>query len=262
MAPPRERIDEAERLRPYFAVQLQFAERLAALSGSGLPAAVLRYTNLHRRFGFGTHDPGDPHPEWLRFEMQLVQLREFEDRLDWTVSCFAAAAPQADGANRFGCFRFDPPDADGVVRIHFSNRDADGVSPLAPSKVERRQAELAEMCAYISLHHPGAKLIKGGSWLYNLDAYCRLFPPAYVASRTRPAQARLNGTSTWGQLLTYRGEVKAQVRDHLLGALGRIELAAPWRAFPLQALGAEAPFKVFQDHFAEWRPTGAIVQPG
>lgn len=245
-----ERREEAERLRPYFAVQLQFAEQLAALSGSPLPKAVLRYTNLHRRFGLGSADLANPRPEWLRFVTRLTTLRTLQERLDWTVSCYADATPAADAALRFGCFRFDPPDTDGVVRIHFSSRDADDVSPLAPGKMDRRQAELAQMCAHIGLHHPDAKAIRGASWLYNLDAYRRLFPPAYVASPTAPPHVRLDGTSTWGQLLTYRGDVKAQVRDQILNGLAKVELDAPWRVFPLQALGVQAPFSAFQDYFA------------
>lgn len=255
-----ERIDEAERLRPYFAVQLLFAERLAKLSGSSFPEAVLRYTNLHRRFGLGRADPDSPRCEWLRFEAQLVQLRGLQERLDWTVSYYADAKPETNVAPRFGCFRFDPPGSDGVVRIHFSNRDADDASPLAPVKAERRQAELAEMCAYISLHHPSSEVIKGGSWLYNLDAYCRLFPPAYVASRRKPTQVRLDGASTWGQLLTYRGSLKAEARDKILANLAEMEPTAPWRVFPLHALDVQAPFRVFQDHFADLHQAGAMVR--
>ncbi|MGH6996900.1 MAG: hypothetical protein ACREEO_01850, partial [Phenylobacterium sp.] len=256
MALENERIDEAERLRPFFAVQLQFAERLATLGGPPFPEAVLRYTNLHRRFGLGRADPDRPRSEWLRIEAQLVQRQGLQERLDAIVSCYADAKPQADLTPRFGCFRFDPPGSDGVVRIHFSSRDADDVSPLARDRAERRRAELAEMCAYIGRHHPDAKTVQGGSWLYNLEAYCRLFPPAYVASRRTPTQVRLDGTSTWGQLLTYRGELKTAVRDQLVGRLGEIELTAPWRVFPLQALGVQAPFRVFQDHFAGLRRAG------
>jgi hypothetical protein len=29
-----------------------------------------------------------------------------------------------------------------------------------------------------------------------------------------------------------------------------VELDAPWRVFPLQALGVQAPFSAFQDYFA------------
>lgn len=241
MGQKNNRADEAERLRPYFAVQLLFAERMAVLNGSPLAEAVLKYTNLHRRLG----------PAGLRFEAGLAGRHGFQERVDWAVSCYAVAEPAPDRALRFGCFRFDPPDPDGVVRIHFSNRDADDVSPLARGKAARRRAELAEMCAYIGLHHPSSKIIKGMSWLYGLESYRRLFPPAYVATRRSPAQVRLNGTSTWGQLLDHRGEVKAEVRDQLVGKLAELEPTAPWRVFPLQALAVQAPLEVFRGHFAD-----------
>lgn len=249
MAPNTERIADAERLAPYFAVQLLLAGRLATLSGLPFAEVVLRYTNLHRRFGLGRADPDRPRLEWRRFAARLAELQEPRARLDWTVRCYAEAHPETSGGLRFGCFKFDPPDPDGVVRIHFSNRDADDVSPLAPAKAGRRRTELAGMCAFIGQHHPGSKVIKGGSWLYNLEAYRRLFPPAYVASRETPAQVRLDGTSSWGQLLTHRGETKAAARDRILANLADMEPTAPWRVFPLPALAVQAPFGVFEDHF-------------
>lgn len=243
-----ERIDEAERLRPYFEVQLLFAERLATLGGTSLSAAARRYTNMHRRLGLADEDPAEPRRR--RFDAGLDQPCGPHERLDWVVGCYADTPPSADAEPRFGCFRFDPPDPDGVVRLHFSNRDLDGISPLAAGKIELRQGELAQMCAHVSLHHPGAKVVAGRSWLYNLDAYRRLFPPTYVASRSAPTQVSLDGASTWGQLLTHRGEVKASVRDEIVGKLPEVELAAPWRVFPLRALNVQAPFEAFQDHFA------------
>ena len=47
------RTARAERLRDYFALQLHFAEVVAANAALPLTDAVAQYTNFYRRFGFG-----------------------------------------------------------------------------------------------------------------------------------------------------------------------------------------------------------------
>jgi hypothetical protein len=135
---------------------------------------------------------------------------------------------------------------DRVVRIHFSNRDSeDDCGPLVRAKSDRRTSELREMFGYIRAHHPSARAVRGGSWLYNLEAYRRVFPPEYVASTFEPERVRLDGTSSWGQLLDFRGVVKPTVRQALLDNIANLDIAAPWKAFPLRALGAQSSIEHF-----------------
>jgi len=243
MTPRRE---QAERLRGYFELQLIVATRIAEAASLTLSDACLRFTNLHRRFGMGRAWDGVGAPEWPRYAIPLERMPSIGERLEWTLAFFAEAPPDPASAPVFGCFRFDPPDEDGAVRIHFSNRDsADGVGPLARDKSGRRLAELAQMCAHLRARYPAAARIQGGSWLYNLDAYCRLFPPDYIASRAPPDTVRLDGTSTWGQALDHREQVKPGVRRHLLEALDDLDPAAPWRIFPMRALKTTAPIETF-----------------
>jgi hypothetical protein len=240
------RREEAERLRAYFEVQLLFAQTVAERTARTLSAACLEFTNLHRRFGLGRIDGGSPSPEWTRYAAGLERCASGPDRLEWTLAFFAEAPPQPSAAQAFGCFSYELLDADRVVRIHFSNRDsADGRGPLARAKADRRVAELGEMFGHVRTHHPGALTVMGGSWLYNLEAYRRLFPPEYAASVFQPERVRLDGTSSWGQLLDFRGCVKPAVRDALLRNLGDLDIAAPWKAFPLRALGARSAIEPF-----------------
>jgi hypothetical protein len=234
-----DRRNQGERLRGFFEVQLLFAERLAERTPLAIADACLRFTNLHRRFGLGRATQGAPRPEWTRYAAGLECCASSGDRLDWTVAFFVDAPPEPVSDLVFGCFKYDPPNPEGILRIHFSNRDsADSVGPLDRRKLDARLADLRAMFGHIQAHHPDARSVMGASWLYNLDAYCRLFPPEYVASRFAPSRLRLDGTSSWGQLLDFRGAVKPAVRQALLDNLRDLDLAAPWRAFPLRALGA------------------------
>jgi hypothetical protein len=241
-----ERREEAERLRGYFEVQLRFAQTIAARTSRPLAETLLEVTNLHRRFGLGRAAPGAPSEGWTRYAAGLARCESDAERLAWTVEVFAAAPAEPGGALRFGCFSYELQDEGRVVRIHFSNRDSgEDLGPLARAKADRRISELREMFRHVRAHHGQARTVRGGSWLYNLEAYRRLFPPDYAASVFEPERVRLDGTSSWGQLLDFRGAVKPAVARTLLDNIGQGDAAAPWRAFPLRALGAESPIASF-----------------
>jgi hypothetical protein len=245
MATP-DRQAQADRLRDYFALQLAFADHMGPLAGRPPDEAMGRYTNLRRRLGLGEpHEP--PSPGWTAYLAGLSAAGSPEGRLDWTLATFLDGPPEPARVNPFGCFRCDPPDDRGAVKIHFTNQEVgDEVSPLNRARTSRRLAELRAMFAFVREAYPSAASVQGGSWLYNLDAYRRLFPVEYGASRALPVgEVRLSGTSTWGQALDHREAVKIDVRDHFRRNWRDIDSARPWLAFPLRALRTEAPIDLF-----------------
>jgi hypothetical protein len=240
------RHEEAERLRGYFDVQLRFAETLARRTRRPLSDTCLTFTNLHRRLGLGRTDVAGPSADWSRYASGLEQCASRADRLGWTVAFFADVPSHESATRPFGCFSYELLDQEQVVRIHFSNRDrADGCGPLAQNKADRRRSELAEMFGYIRGRHRDAKSVRGGSWLYNLEAYRRLFPAHYVATVFEPQRVRLGGTSSWGQVLDFRGFVKPAIRQALLANIEVVDIDTPWKAFPLRALGAQSAIEPF-----------------
>ena len=245
---PDDRRAAALHLAPYFEVQLTLANEVAARSGASLADAVASCTNLHRRFGYGTIGTDESPPAWHEFLVAVGSATTLGDRTQCAVDAYVAGQDQSVPAGReiFGCFGFDPPDGDGGVRLHFFNRDAaDGVGPLSASKADRRRAELTALTAAALSGHPTARHVVGGSWLYHLEAYRRLFPRDYVESRTPAEPVRLNGTSSWGQLLDHQERVKPHVRDEVLRNLGALDPTAPWRVFPLRPLRTSAPIASF-----------------
>jgi hypothetical protein len=134
----------------------------------------------------------------------------------------------------------------------FSPADSDDISPLSITRMSRRRAELRALTEYLLRDQPGARSVRGTSWLYNLEAYRRLFPPAYAAScRLNGQTLRYQGNALWGQFLSFRGEVKAAPRQRMLANLLDLDARRPWLTFPLPALTPEAPLAVFAEHYAE-----------
>src|SRR5438552_18921672 len=66
--------------KPFFDLQLQFAHKVAALSGLPLARVLFEYTNLYVRFGLG-RDFDPAHPIWREY---LSGLKDTNDSREWT----------------------------------------------------------------------------------------------------------------------------------------------------------------------------------
>jgi hypothetical protein len=244
--------ERAERLRDYFDLQLRFAEAVAATAALPLADAVAYYTNFYRRFGLGRWHDAPIAPEWTTYTAHLLTLETHDQRVACTQAFFAQSPPERLPPRRqqFGCFGCDPPDADGRVRIHFTNHDADGIGPLSRIKIEQRTQELHAMFTYVQHTYPEAKAVRGGSWLYHLEAYCRLFPSVYGASRTvQEGTQHFQGTSSWGQFLDHHERVKPALREQFLANLTKLDMQRLWEAFPLPTYSTQAPIQAFYDFY-------------
>lgn len=246
-------VDRIERLHDWFALQLRFAHALAARNEMPLEKAITFYTNLHRRFGFGRPSAIDELSEWAGFVRALAALRPGTECIAFT-KAFARGrltAWSGKAAREFGCFSFDAP-KEGVVRIHFAPRDLEGgVGPLRHTKYRRRTEELATMFAFIQREHPiDAREVVGGSWLYSLAAYRRLFAPAYIERlRIHTSPSQLTGGSWWGQFIDRDENVIVQRVKVFESRLASLELAEAWKMFPMPAMTTRASIGVFYAHY-------------
>ncbi|MBL8556849.1 MAG: hypothetical protein JNL41_21435 [Phenylobacterium sp.] len=245
-----ERIARADRTVPYVEVQLRLAHRMAELTGAPLGEMALAHTNLHRRLGLGVWRDGPPAAGWAPYAQALEAAPDLAARVALTREAWLAAAEEVlphPGQTGFGCFAHEPANDEGVVRIHFYNLDTDDAGgPLAGAKRALRQAELRALTANVLRTSPQAHTVRGGSWLYNLEAYRRLFPPDYAASR-RPYDRAISirGTAVWGQVIDSREAVRPDVRDAVVANLPTLDPVAPWKAFPYRMLAVEAPIGSF-----------------
>ena len=166
--------------KAFFDLQLQFAHRVTALSGLPLARALLEYTNLYIRFGLG-RDFDPAHPTWREY---LAGLQDADDTREWTYRFYlrrpdAMAAPAIVAT--FGCFSYSRLSGDRI-RLHFENADTDGHSSLGIDRLGQRLADLAALFEHVKRTLGQPLQVVGASWLYNLDAYRRLFPIPYLAT--------------------------------------------------------------------------------
>ena len=243
----------AEIAREFFGVQLHYAGVLAAKAELPLGEAITFHTNFHRLFAYGNLGKMKPDPEFLALVRDVLAL-EPETRLDHLIAAYAKRAADPWSPERFpfgNHFACEAPTDTGVVRIHFRNRfNTEAHGPLHASNIAQRRADLTAMFSFIATRWPDATAINGASWLYNMEAYRRLFPADYGASRTAMTGPRsMHGLSTWGQFLDFRGRAKADVVERFVRGLDALDVTQPWLSFPYQVLATTAPLASFRREY-------------
>ena len=224
--------------KAFFDLQFDCAEIVSRRSGLDLPSALFEYTNFYIRFGQGrSFDP--TRAAWQEY---LAGLRGADDGREWTYR-FYRSRPHDPGAPAVvatsGCFSYARLD-DDRIRLHFLNAETDGHSPLAKDRRDQRVAELTALFNHVkdTVQHP-VRVI-GGSWLYNLEAYRRLFPPRYIAS-ARAVPPRFRHMPLWGQFVDRHGEVKEMAARQFRDRLGRLsDVEGLGRCFPFPVIAVEA----------------------
>jgi hypothetical protein len=197
----------------------------------------LKYTNFYIRFGAGREfDPA--HPVWLEY---LAGLRDASDPCEWTYR-FYLTRPQAVApaiVETFGCFAYSRL-SDSRLRLHFRNAETDGHSPLRLDRRGHRVADLAALFGHVRRAESQPSRVIGASWLYNVDAYRRLFPAPYLTT-AKVVGGRFQHMPLWGQFVNRRGEIKESMTHRFLERLERqSSLDGLDQCFPFQVLTVEA----------------------
>jgi len=231
----------------FFDLQFQFAQTVSVLSGRPLPQALLEYTNLYIRFALG-RDFDPAHPVWQQY---VAGLRDTPDGREWTYRFYMrrarlTSAPEVVAT--FGCFGYAPLGPERI-RLHFENVENDRVSPLALERRGERHEDLTALLEHVKRTTRQPPRVVGASWLYNLEAYRRLFPASYLDT-ARALRGRFQRMPLWGQFLNRCGEVRESIAREFLVRLGHQSTVDDLeRCFPYQVLGLEAPASEFYEFY-------------
>lgn len=230
--------------RSYFALQLAFAQRIAARFALPLTDALLHYTT----FAVMLHAEAD----WDTFARLLTNA---PDPLELTYQWYLERRdherePQPEDTTfndrpLFGCFYFDVRDAT-IIRPHFLNNDIPGMRSLSRERFAVRREELRRMFTHIRQTVPEAATVHGNSWLYNLPAYIRLFPPNYTLEMEENTDGVLQQLVLWFQCYDRFWEIKPGIAATLLQCVDQVNDLADLRfCFPYQRLRPRAPIADF-----------------
>jgi hypothetical protein len=235
----------------FFEAQLAFARRVAGITAQPFDTTALRFTALYRILGLDP--PFDPaQPVWSAFAALLDETAPMEvlatQARDFYLARFDQI-PQMSANRHWGCFAFDYNATTQYVRLHFSQQDRSGLGPLSSERMPARLAEVRAMFDHIHETLPGARQVRGGSWLYNREAYTRLFPASFGAS-AKLDKPHYQFRGLWGQFLRHNLTANEPLTGTFLERVEQMNTAQEMAdCFPCQSLVTCAPIADFYSFY-------------
>lgn len=114
-----------------------------------------------------------------------------------------------------------------------------------------RASELHAMFQQIKQRHPDARVVQGGSWLYNWEAYRRLFPPAFGQAAEIEKMFTLTGRNVWGQFLRRNGDIHQETMTWFLERVSQLKRMEDYpHCFRYPNVRTEAAIQLFYEFYA------------
>ena len=244
----------------HFSLQYGYAKRAAQILNIPIQQALLEFTQFWVRI----HDPVALKANNMAWNFdattlpwqelcERIHVKEPADKVAYELYLKNNDNSESD-KKYFGCFRYDFIKLTGVengpVKIHFQNRDATGYGPLKKERQRARVEELKLMFKWIRKNHPEAEIVQGGSWLYNLDSYCRLFPKTFTTGMKVEEIPFPRSSGIWGQFLRSDLQVNERKRSDFLSKVDNATTAHHLlQCFEFKILFPSAAIENFYDHF-------------
>ncbi len=253
----RELREAQENIRDHLDLRLTFAEAMSEKLGLPINEALFEYTDIYRRlYRRLSTDPvvfEKQKSSWLERTADLLRMNRHDERLEWLCTLHDER-DQSHGKEYdlpFLPFDCEYLEEEGVVRTHFGDASykkdgTDQAGPLTKVREKEMLGKLRTMFLFIKERYPNAKTVRGKSWLYNYEAYRRLYPDSYGESR-KVVRGSFRGGSRWGQFRRSDGSLNKERAAEFLANLKRedFDISHLEDAFPLQTFAVEAPIEDF-----------------
>jgi len=206
-----------------FELIIAYAQKKAEILGIEILESIQKYTPIFYLIGNYSWDFNSNSPHWKEL---ILRFNKGENLVE--IAYEKHVNNYQDPANKkkwFGCFGYKysiDEQGEGVVKIHFLNDGSSVEGPLALSQYKYRIKELKEMFEEIQKNHPDTKYVQGGSWLYNLDSYKRLFPKEYVKNM-KSRSPKTSILVIWGQFLNSEWQIKEDMSKRFLDRLHMVK---------------------------------------
>ena len=237
--------------KDFLILQIRFAQKIAEVSDQALEDVLIDYTMLRTLFNLRvSHDT--PNPLWDAF---IEGLRPSDTPEEWTYDFYfqrlAVQTTPVDNRKFFGCFSYVYPwRGTRKLRLHFENRETSEHGTLSKARMTVRKSEVSAMFRHIQANHPDVETVRGGSWLYNIPAYLRLFPPDYVKT-AKPVGYETTFWALWGQFIARKGSIRQPTASRFLECLSKQKTVdGCLQCFPYQVLRPECSVETFYDFYS------------
>jgi hypothetical protein len=245
----------------HFSLQLAYGRKAAEISTISLEQALIEFTQYWARINNASFlitnnlkwsfDPSTPYWQEL---CARIQNGEKADVIAYDLYRRNDQETN-EGETIFGCFRFDfnsefEGDA-GVIKLHFHNRDVSGFGPLSRERQAKRIKDLKSMFSAIQENYPQAKVVHGGSWLYNIEAYTRLFPRSFTTHISVEEVPFPRTSGIWGQFINSEGAIKNEMVDAFLTKVNKAKtIDQLLQCFEFKILYPSGKIEDFYDFYA------------
>ncbi|HJR79040.1 MAG TPA: hypothetical protein VJ821_03140 [Anaerolineales bacterium] len=232
--------------RDFLELNLKFARKVSEAAGQSFLEFLLEYTHLYLAFGLGS-EFDSRHPLWQSY---INQVENQSDQTGYTYSFYLeqkAKQPEQLPAKVFGCFSYALWE-DNRVRLHFHSwTEESGV--LQKQNAPKRIAELKALFKSLKEIVPDMSIVVGGSWLYNIEAYRRLFPTGYLKT-AQVGEDECQFMALWGQFLFHNGNVRQHLAQSFLEGIEKQNTLQNLKdCFPYQVLRLESSIIDFYRHY-------------
>ena len=228
--------------RDFFNIQVEFAKKLAKVSGQSFFDLLRTRTDVYGRLELGKSLDAS-NPIWQEF---IAGGEEGVAERAYNIYMTSGHASKKREKVWFGCFNPEYESEKKTVYIHFGPKEKTG-SPF--DNPEKRKQELKEMFAYVKNNYPDTQFVAGHSWLYNLEKYRHLFPPEYTA-HMKVEESTSPGYATWGQFVDRNQKTRPEGRDAFFKKLESATTEQEvFDAVPLKALSPQTTIDNFYRYY-------------
>jgi hypothetical protein len=231
----------------FFALQLLFARKISSVGELPIADSLSKHSCLREIFGLRrSHNYVDETCTWQNIIKKIAAEEKPASWLQQHYSLLNIPRPYNKNNARYGPFSYALTGLNGhIARLLFF---AQAVAfPLRSEFLADRRNDLSMMFKDVKLLAPGVLKVRGGSWLYNINAYRRIFPPVYVAS-AKPNGYETDSMALWGQFLLRNGDIRAGEVTKFLTQLNLARTVSDCLlSFPLEVLRPECDIGAFSE---------------
>ncbi len=244
-------IRKEEYPKELFHLIIKYAEKRSEISNIDLIETIKSHTPIYYLIGNYDWEFKEDSIYWKEF---LQRYENGEDLVELVYDMYIKNYQEFSNHKWFGCFRYrfvEDENGEGIIKMHFLNDRTSKEGPLASSQKENRLKELKDLFEDVKKNHPNAKYVQGGSWLYNLEAYRRLFPKEYFVGM-KSISPKPQMLVIWGQFVNSEWGLNKERAERFLSRLEKAKTEEDLNnIFELIELFPRCEIKYFYDFYSK-----------